>query len=53
MKDGMESVVPNRDNCITNRYHTECLYAENHTAGNPVVEPQFVQIDPYKYIGIQ
>lgn len=53
MEEGMESVVPNRDNCITNRYHTECLYAENHTAGNPVAEPQFIQIDPYKYIGLQ
>lgn len=50
---GRDSVVPNRDNCISNRYHTECSYAENHTAGNPVGEPQFVQIDPYKYIGIQ
>ncbi len=52
-EEGMESVAPNRDHCISNRYYTECSFAENHTAGNPVGEPQFVQIDPYKYIGIQ
>ena len=49
---GMEDTPPNRDNCIQNRWHRKCEYAEQHIAGRAVSEPEFVQIDPYKYIGM-
>ena len=51
MNSGMESVVPNRDNCISNRWHRKCEYAEQHIAGKAVAAPEFVQVDPYRYIG--
>ena len=46
------SLTPDRDNCINNRYHRQCAYAEQHIAGSPVGEPTFVKIDPYRYIGL-
>lgn len=49
---GMESLPPNRDNCITNRYHRKCEFAENHIAGRVVGEPEFAKVDAYKYIGL-
>ena len=52
-ESGMLSIVPNRDNCISNKYHRQCDFAEQHIAGVNVEEPTFVKIDPYKYIGIQ
>lgn len=51
IEDGRDSVVPNRDNCISNRWHRKCEFAENHIAGREVGEPEYVKIDPYKYIG--
>lgn len=49
----LEDLTPTRDNCISNRWHRECEFAEQHIAGVDVAEPRFVKIDPYKYIGIQ
>lgn len=49
----ISSELPNRDNCINNKWHRECEFSEQHIAGVPVEEPRFVKIDPYKYIGIQ
>jgi hypothetical protein len=49
---GPTSVVPNRDNCISNRYHSVCAYAEDHIGGTTVAEPKYVRIDPYRYIGL-
>jgi len=49
---GKEIAIPNRDNCISNRYHKKCEYAEQHIGGLPVAEPQFVKVDPFKYLGI-
>jgi hypothetical protein len=49
---GMESIVPNRDNCISNRWHRKCDYAEQHIGGTVAAEPTFAKIDPYKYIGM-
>lgn len=50
--EGMSSVMPHRDNCISNRYHHECEFAEEHIAGVDVSTPKFIQIDPYAYIGL-
>ena len=52
-EEGRGSVIPNRDNCISNRYHRQCEFAEQDIAGVEPSEPTFVKIDPYKYIGIQ
>lgn len=49
--DGMSYITPNRDNCIQNRWHRKCEFAENHIAGREVGEPEYIQIDPYQYIG--
>jgi hypothetical protein len=51
-ENGMESVVPNRDNCVSNRWHRECEFAEQHITGVEVAEPTFQIVDPYKYIGL-
>lgn len=48
----IEVEIPNRDNCITNRWHRQCEFAEQHIAGVDVAAPTFVKIDPYKYIGL-
>lgn len=49
--DGMNTVTPNRDNCIQNRWHRKCEFAENHIGGRTVSEPEYIQIDSYQYIG--
>lgn len=51
-QEGMHHTPPHRDNCITNRWHRQCEYAEQHISGNRVAEPTFIHVDPYKYIGL-
>lgn len=53
-EEGKESRAPNRDNCISNKWHKKCVFAESHIAGvEPLTEGgQYVKIDPYKYIGL-
>lgn len=51
-EEGMQAAIPNRDNCMTNRYHKKCDYAEHHITGRPVGAPDYIQIDPYKYLGM-
>jgi hypothetical protein len=51
-REGLTAYAPNRDNCIQNRYHKKCEFAEDHIAGTVVAEPKYIKIDPYKYIGL-
>jgi CRISPR/Cas system-associated exonuclease Cas4 (RecB family) len=54
INNGKLSVVPNRDNCINNRYHSRCVYAEPDIAGR---EPDgsfgFIRIDSKGYMGLK
>lgn len=52
-RDGMESVIPDRDACVNNVYRRECAYHAPHTYGPSTAEDhRYVTIDATKYMGV-